>query len=150
MTTHDGIRDDELRSPENMIVTSRYHVVTARQKARHFAEAIGLQRQAPCEVATCVSELASNLVVHATHGGSVTFETVRRGDSVGIRVITEDDGPGIASITEAMEDGFSTVGSLGGGLPAVRRLMDDLEITTTAGKGTRIVATKWHAKASLR
>lgn len=143
-TMADGVtRDDALRLPESMIVTSHYHVMTARRKARHFAEAIGLARQAPFEVATCVSELASNLVVHATSGGSLALEAVRRGEAVGMRVIAQDSGPGIASLAEAMEDGFSTVGGLGGGLPAARRLMDDLEITTAAGKGTRIVATKW-------
>jgi serine/threonine-protein kinase RsbT len=54
-----------------------------------------------------------------------------------------DNGPGIADLQKAMEDGFSTVGGLGSGLPAVRRLMDGFEITSTLGKSTNIWAWKW-------
>ncbi len=126
-----------------MSVNSQHHILVARQKAKRFAEAAGLLRLAPFELATCVSELAANLVVHATNGGSLRIEAVRREGGVGVMVTTKDTGPGIVNITDAMEDGFSTAGSLGGGLPTVQRFMDDLEIATTAGKGTRIVATKW-------
>ena len=62
---------------------------------------------------------------------------------VGIEVVAEDDGPGIPDVGLAMQDGFSTSGGLGGGLPGVERLMDEFEITSAAGAGTRVVARKW-------
>jgi serine/threonine-protein kinase RsbT len=137
------ILDDERHAAVRVSVRSQHHVLVARQKAKRFAEGAGLRNLVPLEIATCVSELAANLVVHSTDGGSLRFEAVRREGQIGVRVTSVDTGPGIVSITDAMEDGFSTAGSLGGGLPTVQRLMDDLEIATTVGKGTTIAATKW-------
>ena len=64
---------------------------------------------------------------------------------VGIEVVCKDDGPGIPDVKLAMQDGFTTNGGLGGGLPAVERLMDEFEIASTVGGGTRIAARKWKA-----
>jgi serine/threonine-protein kinase RsbT len=94
-------------------------------------------------LATAVSELAHNLVRHATRGGTITVTVLRRSDKNGIEVIAEDDGPGIPDVTLAMQDGFSSTDGLGSGLPGAKRLMDDFEITSTVGTGTRIVARKW-------
>lgn len=68
---------------------------------------------------------------------------VRRGGEIGIEVIAEDEGPGIPDLKAAMEDGFTTRGGLGGELPGVERLMDEFEIRSTVGVGTRVVARKW-------
>ena len=108
-----------------------------------LTEAVGFGQARPSYVATAVSELASNLFCHATRGGTITLTALRREGEVGIEVVAEDDGPGVSDVEQAMQDGFSTSGGLGGGLPGVKRLMDEFEITSTIGVGTRVAARKW-------
>ncbi len=79
---------------------------------------------------------------HTNKGGTLSFIPVRNEKIEGIEIISEDEGPGIPDIELAMQDGFSTCGGLGGGLPGVKRLMDEFEITSKE-TGTRIVARKW-------
>jgi serine/threonine-protein kinase RsbT len=92
-------------------------------------------------VALAVSELAMNLVRYAA-GGGIVLSPVEGLPGPGVQVESYDHGPGIADLDRAFEDGFSTAGGLGSGLPAVRRLMDEVDIETGAG-GTLIVARKW-------
>jgi len=83
---------------------------------------------------------------HTAKGGTLSFIHICNKElSEGIEVISEDKGPGIPNIELAMQDGFSTCGGLGGGLPGVKRLMDEFEITSNEA-GTRIVARKWKKK----
>jgi serine/threonine-protein kinase RsbT len=97
-------------------------------------------------VALAVSELASNLVRYANAGELVLSPTTGpRGE--GVEVESRDLGPGIPDLELALRDGFSTGGGLGNGLPAVRRLMDEFEISSTTS-GTRIVARKWSGARS--
>lgn len=133
------------RTSERVVVrvTTEYHVSQARQAAKSLAEAVGFKRVAMYYVATSVSELATNLCFHTSQGGTITLIAVRRNGEVGIEVIAEDDGPGIPDVNQAVQDGYSTGAGLGGGLPGVRRLMDEFEITSIVGVGTRIVARKW-------
>jgi serine/threonine-protein kinase RsbT len=67
----------------------------------------------------------------------------RNSERLGIVIVASDDGPGIPDIGQAMRDGFSTSGSLGLGLPGVRRLMDDFEIVSKPGDGTSVTVKKW-------
>ena len=124
-------------------VTEERHIALARQKAVLLAEEIGLKRVLVYHVATAVSELAGNLVFHATQGGRITLTPVERDGKIGIEVVAQDDSPGIPDVELALQDGFSTGGGLGSGLPGVRRLMDEFEITSTVGVGTRVVTRKW-------
>jgi len=124
-------------------VVQEYHIVGAQRKARTLALEMGMDRTTAFYVATCVSELANNLFFHAAGGGTITLTPVRRNGQRGIEVIAEDDGPGIPRLELAMQDGFSTSGGLGGGLPGAKRLMDEFEIASTVGDGTRVVARKW-------
>lgn len=126
-----------------MIVVDEHHVAVARRMAKVLAGTASLGRVSTFCLATAVSELAHNLVRHATRGGRITLTVLRRSDKNGIEVIAEDDGPGIPDVTLAMQDGFSSTDGLGSGLPGAKRLMDDFEITSTVGTGTRIVARKW-------
>jgi len=124
-------------------VNEEYHIAQARQEARALTEMLDFKQATTFYVATSVSELANNLVFHATRGGTISLVALERNSKIGIEVIAEDDGPGIIDVKQAMEDGFSTNGGLGGGLPGVERLMDEFEINSTVGVGTRIVARKW-------
>jgi len=70
-------------------------------------------------------------------------EKLSDGGKTGLRIIAEDKGPGISDIRKVMEDGYTTSGGLGAGLPGVKRLMDDFDIDSEVGVGTRIISTKW-------
>jgi anti-sigma regulatory factor (Ser/Thr protein kinase)/serine/threonine protein phosphatase PrpC len=119
-------------------------VCAARQAAKAMVEALGFDAKVKEEVAIAVSELASNLVKHAGRG-RLLLAPLREGQRAGIQIEAVDSGPGIADVERAMTDGFSTVGSLGCGLGAVNRLMDESEIKSQGrrGGGTRIVCRRW-------
>src|SRR5215470_12991393 len=93
-------------------------------------------------IATAISELARNIVSYARKG-EITLRMVNNVDRRGLAITASDKGPGIPDIRQAMRDGFSTSGSLGMGLPGVRRLMDEFEITSQPGRGTIVAVKKW-------
>ena len=125
-----------------MDVSAEHHMAVARQRAKSLAESLGMSQSSSFSIATCASELASNLVFHATAGGIITFRGWREGDVACLEMVSTDKGPGIPDVRLAMEDGFSTHGGLGGGMPGLGRMMDELEVESTVGVGTRIVARK--------
>ena len=94
-------------------------------------------------IATAVSELANNLFFHTSRGGTISLSVVRHNGNIGLEIMAEDEGPGIADVKLAMQDGFTTNGGLGGGLPSVERLMDEFEIKSQVGAGTRVMARMW-------
>ena len=93
-------------------------------------------------IASAISEVARNIVEYAQRG-EVAIRLVEKGGRRGVMVVAQDVGPGIADVSMALQDGFSTSGSLGLGLPGARRLMDEFEIHTEIGKGTRVTMRKW-------
>jgi serine/threonine-protein kinase RsbT len=113
--------------------------------AKAMAESHGFSTIYVYEIAISVSELATNLLLHTGCGGRLTLAVVQRGGVLGMEVVAEDDGPGIADLAVALRNGYSTAGTLGGGLPGVQRLMHELEITTRAGHSTRVMARKWRS-----
>ncbi len=117
-------------------------VVSARQKGRELASQCGFPSTDMAVVATAISELARNIVRYAIRG-EIILRLVHNNGKRGIEVVAADDGPGIPDVGLAMQDGYSTSGGLGLGLPGTRRLMDDFEITSDFGKGTRVTARRW-------
>ena len=99
-------------------------------------------------IGTVVSELAANIVKYAGHG-SIRIEPLMQDGRLGVRVQAIDQGPGIADIEAALRDGFSTGGTLGLGLPAVRRLMDSLHIVCPEGGGTHVEAIRWARRTGV-
>jgi serine/threonine-protein kinase RsbT len=91
---------------------------------------------------TAASELGRNILKYADHG-TLTVRSIHDGHSTGIEVDVEDHGPGIEDIEMAMRDNVSTGGTLGLGLPGVKRMMDTFRIESTVGRGTRVVVRKW-------
>ena len=110
--------------------------------AGRLAAAAGFDRILQNRVSTAVSELVTNICRYAKKG-TIHIKVIKGAKKTGIEIIARDDGPGIEDVEKAMQDGFSTAKSLGIGLPGVRRIMDEFEIETAPGKGTRIVARKW-------
>jgi serine/threonine-protein kinase RsbT len=123
-------------------INSDQDIVTARQRGRALALELGFSTGDATLVATSISELARNIVSYARRG-EITLKIVRASNREGISIIASDSGPGIPDIRQAMRDGFSTSGSLGLGLPGVRRLMDEFEIASEPGRGTVVTVKKW-------
>ena len=125
-----------------MTISSDQDIVFARQKGRSLALELGFSSGDATLIATAISELARNIVSYAVKG-EVTLKGIQGSSRVGILVIASDNGPGIPDIRQALRDGFSTSGSLGLGLPGVRRLMDEFEIVSKPSQGTTIGVKKW-------
>jgi serine/threonine-protein kinase RsbT len=123
-------------------INSDQDIVTARQNGRALAIELGFSTGDATLIATSISELARNIVSYARKG-EITLKVVHASNRQGISIIASDSGPGIRDIRQAMRDGFSTSGSLGLGLPGVRRLMDEFEIASEPGRGTIVTVKKW-------
>ena len=123
-------------------VGSDVDIVTARQKGRELAAQCGLSATDLAVVATAISELARNIVRYAVRG-EIILRRIDNGSKRGVEVVATDDGPGISDVPLAMQDGYSTSGGLGLGLPGVRRLMDEFDIVSRFGKGTTVTVKKW-------
>jgi len=123
-------------------INSDQDIVSARQRGRAMANELGFSSGDATLIATAISELARNIVAYARRG-RITLNVVNGTNRQGISVTASDDGPGIPDIAQALRDGFSTSGSLGLGLPGVRRLVDEFEITSRPGRGTTVVVKKW-------
>jgi len=117
-------------------------VVAARQKGRELATVLGFVSTDSTLLATAISELARNIIRYANNG-EILISSVRSGDRVGITVVARDKGPGIANISLAMQDGFSTSGGLGLGLPGVKRMMDEFHLVSDESNGTKVTIKKW-------
>jgi serine/threonine-protein kinase RsbT len=134
---------DSTRNPDvRVAITGDGDVIAARQTGRVLSLRMGFSSAEATIVATAISELARNIVLYASRG-EIAIRAERRGVRVGLTVVARDRGPGIPDVGRAMQDGYSSGGRLGVGLPGVRRLMDDFQISSSAGDGTTVTATKW-------
>ena len=117
-------------------------VVRARQAVRQWAVELGFSLVDQTKLVTAASELARNTVVYGG-GGTLHMEALEDGGRRALRLVFEDQGPGIADIEQALKDGFTTGSGLGLGLGGARRLVNEFEIHSTPGEGTRITVVKW-------
>ena len=125
-------------------VASDHDIVEARTRGRAMAMQMGFRSTDATLIATAISELARNILLYA-RVGEIVITSIEKGEQRGLAVIARDEGPGIADPERAMEDGYSTSGRLGLGLPGVRRLMDEFELGTNGGQGTTVTVKKWNA-----
>jgi len=123
-------------------INSDQDIVGARQSGRALATELGFSSADATLIATAISELARNIVSYARKG-EIRIERIENSGHRGIIVVAADEGPGIPDVRQALRDGFSTSGSLGLGLPGVRRLMDEFEINSRPGCGTTVTVKKW-------
>jgi serine/threonine-protein kinase RsbT len=117
-------------------------IVSARRTVREAATRLGFGQTDVTRIVTAASELARNTFKYAGQG-VMRWRRIETGSRFGIELQFVDRGPGIQDIDLAMQDGFSTSGGLGMGLPGARRLMDDLEIKSEPGQGTVVTLRKW-------
>ncbi|MFZ0761034.1 MAG: anti-sigma regulatory factor [Candidatus Sulfotelmatobacter sp.] len=130
--------ENEIQVPIN----SDQDIVNARQQGRLLATALGFSSGDATLIATAISELARNIVTYAK-SGEIRLKAINGSPRQGIQLVAQDQGPGISDIPQALRDGFSTSGSLGMGLPGVRRLVDEFEIVSEKNRGTTVTAQKW-------
>jgi serine/threonine-protein kinase RsbT len=138
----------EVHGSVQVPIAADLDIIAVRQQARELAERLGFSPSERTLLATAVSELARNIVQYA-HGGVVVLKPLENATSVGVSILAEDHGPGIADLSLALRDGYSTSGSLGLGLPGVKRLMTEFEISSRLGEGTRVFATMSIPRANL-
>lgn len=117
-------------------------LVRVRRKLRELTESIGFSVTDTTRIVTAASELVRNTVFFAGRGIMI-WEIVEDGENKRIKLTFEDQGPGIPDIEKAMEEGYSTGKGLGLGLPGTKQLMDEMEIFSKVGKGTKITIKKW-------
>jgi serine/threonine-protein kinase RsbT len=117
-------------------------IVRVRQVVRQWALQQGFSLVEQTKMVTATSELARNTVIHGG-GGTAQLEALTSGNRRGLRVIFVDQGPGIPDIAQAMTDGYTTGEGLGLGLGGAKRLVNEFEITSRPGAGTRVCITKW-------
>lgn len=117
-------------------------VILVRRRIVDAAAALGFSTLDTTKLGTAVSELARNVLEHGG-GGQAEWEEVRDGSRRGVRVLFSDQGPGIDDIEAAMGNGFTTKGGMGIGLPGARRLVDDMRVVSSPGRGTTVEILKW-------
>ncbi|MEU6429498.1 ATP-binding protein [Microbispora sp. NPDC046973] len=131
-----------MSAPRELPIATNGDVVVVRQQVRSLAAEIGLSLVDQTKVVTAASELARNALVHAG-GGRVLIEVLEGGRRPGLRLVFTDEGPGIPDVEQALTEGWSTAGGLGLGLSGSRRLVDEFDVVSAAGAGTRVTVTKW-------
>src|SRR3954447_13191219 len=117
-------------------------VVQVRQVVRTRATELGFSLVDQTKIVTAASELARNTLEHGK-GGTVRVESLNDGPRRGLRLTFEDKGPGIPDMKLALTDGYTTGGGLGLGLSGSRRLVNDFDLQSRVGEGTRVTVTKW-------
>jgi serine/threonine-protein kinase RsbT len=136
--------EDEIR----VSVKTDADLVIARAEGRAMAQRLGFQRPDPTLIATAISELARNLVMHVGHG-EIIMRPIVEDRRYGLLVIVRDEGQGIADVDAALRLGHASRGGLGLGLPGARRLMDEFEVDSQPGKGTTVTMRKWRLRDDL-
>jgi serine/threonine-protein kinase RsbT len=129
-------------------VASDTDVVPARAEGRALADRLGFSRTDATLIATAISEVGRNILVHAGSGEIVLSPLDEDGRS-GLEVVARDSGPGISDVRAALRDGYGSRGGLGLGLPGARRLMDEFDIASRLGEGTVVTMKKWRERDDL-
>ncbi len=136
--------EDEVR----VVIATDADLVIARAEGRAMAERLGFPRPDPTLIATAISEIARNIVVHAGRG-EIVLRPVGERSRYGLVVVATDDGPGLRDADTALRDDYSGRDGLGLGLPGARRLMDEFELSSDADSGTTVTMAKWRIRDEL-
>lgn len=116
-------------------------VVAARRSGLEAALALGFHQAEATKIAVVISELARNIERYAGTG-TITL-IVQAGPDGYVKIVAEDHGPGIPDVARVLAGGYTTSKGLGLGLSGSKRLMDEFDIQSTVGMGTRVTAVKW-------
>jgi len=125
-----------------LAIRSEYDIVLARQTARALCQELNFSLVEITKMVTAASEIARNTLIHGK-GGSMRWELLVENGRSGLRLVFEDAGPGISDIGLAMSDGWTSGSGLGKGLPGTKRLVNDFDIQSQVGTGTRVSIVRW-------
>ncbi|MFE8604693.1 anti-sigma regulatory factor [Archangium violaceum] len=125
-----------------MPIRSAQDLVLVRQAVRTWSAELKFSLVEQTKMVTAASELARNTLDYGG-GGQVTLELLQEGIRKGLRLSFEDKGPGIPDIELALRDGYTSGGGMGLGLGGARRLVNDFDIVSKVGEGTRVTVTRW-------
>ena len=123
-------------------IRSDTDIVVALSRLREDVLELGFKRYDVTRVVTAASELAGNIRKYAG-SGTIDHSRLVDGTKQGIEVVASDTGPGIADMTLALADHYSSSGTLGLGLPGVKRLVDDFNLCSDVGVGTTVTIRVW-------
>ena len=123
-------------------LTNEHDIVLSRQAVRRMAQEQGFSLVDQTKLVTAASELARNAVVYGG-GGVMQWEILLDGVKRGLKLSFKDKGPGIPDVGLALTDGWSSGSGLGLGLSGARRLVNEFELESSAGVGTRVTVTRW-------
>ena len=125
-----------------MPLENEHDIVLARQAVRRMAQELKFSLVDQTKMVTAASELARNALIYGG-GGTLKWEILLDGIKRGLRLTFEDQGPGIPNLELAMTDGWTSGTGLGLGLTGARRLVNEFELVSTVGVGTRVTVTRW-------
>jgi serine/threonine-protein kinase RsbT len=128
-------------SSETVPLATETDVVTVRRRVREVAGKLGFSLVDQTKFVTAASELARNTLLHG--GGGAMELSMLNGPRLGIRLTFEDKGPGIPDIQLALRDGFTTGSGLGLGLGGAKRLVNEFEVISRVGEGTKVTIVRW-------
>jgi len=132
----------QVSATHQLPIESEDDIITVRRRVRDIAEVKKFDSFATAAITTATSELARNALVHGGKG-IACIEEVTDGYRLGIRIEFLDHGPGIDDIPRVLAGGYTTARSMGLGLSGSKRLVDDFELDSTPGVGTKVTVTKW-------
>jgi serine/threonine-protein kinase RsbT len=127
---------------ETLPIREEKDLLLIRQMVREWADELGFSSLNQTKLVTAASELGRNALTHGG-GGTVRLETRVVRERRGLRLTFEDQGPGIPDIEQALTNGFTTARGLGLGFGGARRLVNEFEVDSRPGEGTRVVVTQW-------
>ncbi|MBA3927057.1 anti-sigma regulatory factor [Listeria rustica] len=126
-------------------IINEWDIVAARQLGRKISKEIGFGTVDQARITTAISELARNIFLYAGTG-EICIEKMAEAGKDGLKIVAKDKGPGIKDVRQVMQDGYTTSGGLGAGLPGVKRLMDTFDLVSSVeegAQGTIITTHKW-------
>jgi len=129
-------------APITVEVASEEDVVVARTKGKEMAKTMGFGTVDQTRIATGISELTRNILQYAQRG-HLTLRPLDTQVRQGLEILAEDNGPGIANLNVVLEGRHQPTRGLGLGIPGTRRLMDEFQMTSQVGQGTRVRCVKW-------
>jgi serine/threonine-protein kinase RsbT len=131
-----------LQSSGEVPLRNEHDIVLGRQTVRRLSTDQGFSLVDQTKLVTAASELARNAVTYGG-GGVLKWEVLSEGVKKGLRLTFQDEGPGIANVELAMTDGWSSGHGMGLGLSGARRLVNEFEMESVVGRGTRVTVTRW-------
>lgn len=132
----------DVKRTETLPVETEQDIVAVRQAVRKLSQELKFSLVDQTKMVTAASELARNTLIHGG-GGTMCWEIIASGIRTGLRLCFEDHGPGIANLELAMMDGWTSGSGLGMGLSGSKRLVNDFDLQSVPGQGTKVTITRW-------